>query len=42
MIEVMPIVHVDEAALGKGHPGPLTVKLQKLYQASVKDYVRRA
>lgn len=42
MIEVMPIVHVDEAALGKGHPGPVTVKLQKLYQAAVKDYVKRA
>jgi branched-chain amino acid aminotransferase len=41
MIEVMPIVHVDEAPLGKGHPGPVTVKLQKLYQASVKEYVKR-
>ena len=42
MIEVMPIVHVDEAPLGKGHPGPVTTKLQKLYQASVKQYVKRA
>jgi D-amino acid aminotransferase len=41
MIEVMPIVHVDEAALAKGRPGPVTVKLQKLYQAAVRDYVRR-
>jgi D-amino acid aminotransferase len=42
MIEIMPIVHVDEAALGKGHPGLLTVKLQKLYSAAVKDYIKRA
>jgi branched-chain amino acid aminotransferase len=42
MIEVTPIVHVDDAALGGGHPGPVTVKLQKLYRAAVKDYVKRA
>lgn len=42
MIEVMPIVHVDDAALGKGQPGPVTVKLQKLYRAAVKSYVKRA
>lgn len=39
MIEIMPIVQVDEAALGKGHPGPVTTKLQKLYAGAVKDYI---
>jgi branched-chain amino acid aminotransferase len=42
MIEVIPIVHVDETALGQGHPGPVTVKLQKLYRAAVKAYVKRS
>ncbi len=42
LIEIIPIVRVDEAALGKGHPGPVTLKLQKLYQAAVRDYVKRA
>ena len=42
MIEVMPIVYVDEAPLGKGHPGPVTTKLQRLYQAAVKDYIKRS
>ena len=39
MIEIIPIVQVDEAALGKGHPGPVTTKLQKLYGNAVKAYV---
>ena len=42
MIEIMPIVLVDEAPLGKGHAGPVTTKLQRLYQASVKDYIKRS
>ena len=41
MIEIVPIVQVDEAPLGKGHPGPVTMKLQRLYQAAVKDYVKK-
>ena len=41
MIEIVPIVQVDDGALGKGHPGPVTGKLQKLYQASVKNYLKR-
>ncbi len=39
MIEIMPIVHVDETPLGTGRPGPITVKLQKLYATAVKQYV---
>lgn len=42
MIEIIPIVAVDEAAVGKGKPGPTTVKLQKLYQGAVKDYLKGA
>jgi D-amino acid aminotransferase len=41
IIEIVPIVHVDEAPLATGHPGPLTAKLQKLYQAAVKAYVKK-
>ena len=39
MIEIIPIVQVDETALGTGHPGPVTIKLQKLYTGAVKEYV---
>ena len=42
MIEIVPIVHVDEAPLGPGQPGTQTMKLQKLYQAAVKSYVKGA
>ena len=42
MIEIIPIVRVDEAALGKGRPGPLTIKLQKLFEGAVKNYVKAA
>ena len=40
MIEIVPIVHVDDTALGSGEPGPVTTKLQKLYQQAVRDYVK--
>ena len=40
MIEIVPIVHVDDTALGSGAPGPVTTKLQKLYQQAVRDYVK--
>ena len=33
--EIMPIVEVDQTRLGKGIPGPVTRKLQKLYKAAV-------
>ena len=39
MIEIIPIVQVDEAALGNGQPGPVTTRLQKLYGNAVKAYV---
>ncbi len=39
MIEIIPIVQVDEAALGTGRPGPVTTKLQKLYAGAVKAYI---
>jgi branched-chain amino acid aminotransferase len=42
LIEIVPIVRLDAAALGKGRPGPLTLKLLKLYQTAVKEYVMRA
>jgi D-amino acid aminotransferase len=42
MIEIIPIVAVDEAAVGKGKPGPATIKLQKLYRGAVKTYLQGA
>lgn len=42
MIEIIPIVSVDEAPVGKGKPGPITVKLQKLYRGVVRDYLKNA
>jgi D-amino acid aminotransferase len=42
MIEIIPIVQVDEAPVGRGTPGPLTKKLQKLYQGAVNDYLKAA
>lgn len=41
MIELVPIVHVDEAPLAKGKPGPITTRLQKLYADAVKKYFKR-
>ncbi|MGH7786874.1 MAG: aminotransferase class IV [Candidatus Binatia bacterium] len=40
MIELVPIVLVDETPVGKGTPGPLTAKLQKRYAQAVKDYLK--
>lgn len=40
MIEIVPIVHVDESPLATGKPGPLTTKLQKLYAAAVQRYFK--
>jgi branched-chain amino acid aminotransferase len=34
--EIMPIVEVDQTRIGKGQPGPVTRKLQKLYRAAVQ------
>ena len=42
MIEIVPIVQVDDAALGTGQPGPITTQLQKLYRAAVKQYIKQA
>ena len=42
MVEIIPIVAVDEAAVGKGKPGPATIKLQKLYRGAVKTYLQGA
>jgi len=42
IIELVPIVHVDEAALGSGQPGPVTTKLQKLYRQAVKGLRQQA
>lgn len=40
MIEIVPVVRVDDAALATGKPGPVTVKLQKAYGDEVKRYAK--
>jgi len=42
MIEVLPIVQVEEGTVANGKPGPVTRKLQKLYREAVKRYVAAA
>jgi len=41
MIEIVPITQVDDAALGPGHPGPVTTTLQNLYRDAVKQSLKR-
>jgi branched-chain amino acid aminotransferase len=36
--EIVPIVRVDESRIGSGRPGPVTRRLQRLYQAAVKRH----
>jgi D-alanine transaminase len=38
--EVLPIVRVNQATIGKGVPGPVTRKLQQVYADAVKDFVK--
>jgi D-alanine transaminase len=38
--EVLPIVRVNRATIGKGIPGPVTRKLQQVYADAVKDFVK--
>ncbi len=40
MIELIPIVQVDEGRLGTGRRGPITSKLQKLYSEAVQRYLK--
>jgi branched-chain amino acid aminotransferase len=42
MVEVLPIVQVEESALANGKPGPITRKLQRRYREAVKRYVAAA
>jgi D-amino acid aminotransferase len=41
MIEIVPIVQVDESPLAKGKPGPITTRIQKLYSAAVQKYFKK-
>ena len=35
IVEIIPIVRVDSSSLGSGRPGPVTRRLQRLYQAAI-------
>jgi D-amino acid aminotransferase len=39
--EIVPIVEVDQTRLAKGHPGPVTRKVQRLYGAEVEKELRK-
>ena len=39
--EVMPIIHVDGRAMGKGQPGPVTRRLQQAYREAVDEFRRQ-
>jgi branched-chain amino acid aminotransferase len=39
--EIVPIIEVDQKPIGRGKPGPMTRKLQRLYRAEVQRDVRR-
>jgi branched-subunit amino acid aminotransferase/4-amino-4-deoxychorismate lyase len=41
-IEVLPVVRLDGRAVGRGHPGPVTRRLQSAYAAQVAATLRRA
>jgi len=36
--EVLPVVRVDGAPVGDGRPGPVTRRLQELYDAAVRAF----
>jgi branched-chain amino acid aminotransferase len=39
--EVVPIISVDDRVLGDGRPGPITRRIQEVYQAAVRGQVDR-
>jgi branched-chain amino acid aminotransferase len=39
--EVVPIISVDDRVLGDGRPGPVTRRIQEVYQATVRGQVDR-
>jgi branched-chain amino acid aminotransferase len=39
--EVVPIISVDDRVLGDGRPGPITRRIQEIYQAAVRGQVDR-
>ena len=41
-VEVLPVVRLDGRVVGRGHPGPITRRLQSAYAAHVLGTLRRA
>jgi branched-subunit amino acid aminotransferase/4-amino-4-deoxychorismate lyase len=37
--EVMPVIRVDDRPIDHGKPGPVTWRLQKVYQEAVQEFV---
>ena len=41
LAEIMPIVKIGKRSIGKGRPGPLTMKLREHLKGAVRDYCAR-
>jgi len=39
--KVMPVNQVDDLVIGDGNPGPVTLELQKRYEAYLEDYMKK-
>jgi D-alanine transaminase len=38
-IEVMPVVKIDDIEISHGKPGPITIRLQRAFQAAVREWL---
>ncbi len=41
IIEIMPIVKLEEKKVGEGHPGEITLALREKYKESIRQYVSK-
>lgn len=39
--KVMPVHQIDDMLIGDGKPGPITMKLQQLYEKYISDYLKQ-
>lgn len=39
--KVMPVIQIDDDKIGNGKPGPITLEIQKIYEAYILDYINK-
>ena len=39
--KIMPVRQIDELTIGDGRPGPLTIELQKMYEAYISRFLKQ-